>query len=414
MDLTLCIDCQRVFANSPIHDFGETVEWNVGNHGQSCVNHQTEKLIIDFSHFSSNGGPEKVYRTAIFLATAQNSGEKFLIKRSRTRLDMPAKYQIIAKGDQAVTAHTLPLRPISQDFPGKPIRVYVGVKPGARMDMTSRVLAREAERLLGVAVVVENKPGGGSSVEASLLASKKADGYTLGVISTTVLLGNHIMTKNVTYHPFNDFTYVLSYGRYNAGGVCVRKDSPFKNLPELIEHSRKNPGGLSYSSAGTGTSFHLALEYMSKQARAMFKHVSCTGGIPAMTALLGGYVDFTAGSGSHLNYVRQGIWRMLAVMMSGERDPNFPEVPTFKEFGYACPATPAGLLLLAPRDLPDPIYKKVESAFGQAAHSPEVRKALENLGMSFVFRDRRQLETELSEDYKFYAEFLQEIGLVKK
>ena len=133
-----------------------------------------------------------------------------------------------------------------------------------------------------------------------------------------------------------------------------------------------------------------------------------------MTALLGGHVDFIAGTGSHLIYVRQGIWRMLAVMMGADRDPNFPDVPIFKEFGYGCPAAPARLILLAPRDLPEPIYNKLESVFRQAAHSPELRKALEKLDMPVVFVDRSQLEAELSRDYKFYVEFIQELGLLKK
>jgi len=116
MDLTLCIRCQRVFANSPIHEFGEMVEWNVSNHGESCATHQTEKLIIDFSHFPSNGESEKFYGTSIFLATGQKSGEKFLIKRSRTRLDMPAEYEIIAKGEQAVNAYKSTALRLRRDF----------------------------------------------------------------------------------------------------------------------------------------------------------------------------------------------------------------------------------------------------------------------------------------------------------
>jgi tripartite-type tricarboxylate transporter receptor subunit TctC len=308
----------------------------------------------------------------------------------------------------------LPLQSFSQDFPSKPITLYIGYEPGAGTDITGRVLAREAEQLLGVPVVVENKPGGGSSIAAALLAKKKPDGYTLAVVSSSALLGGHIMIPKATFQPFNDFTYLLSYGTYNAGGVCVPTDSPFKTLPEFIEHARKNPGTLSYSTTGTGTNFHLALEYMAKQAGVKFKHVPFKGAGPAMTALLGRHVDFIAGSGSHLIYVRQGIWRMLAVMMGADRDPNFPDVPTFREFGYGCPAAPARLILLAPRDLPEPIYNKLESVFRQAAHSPELRKALEKLDMPVVFMDGRQLKVDLSKDYKFYSEFIQELGLLKK
>ena len=304
-----------------------------------------------------------------------------------------------------------PLPAIGQDFPSKPITIYCGFEPGATTDLTSRGLASEAERLLGVPVVVENKTGGGSSVAASLLASKKGDGYTLGVISSMALNAVHIMTRNLPYDPLKDFTFIFAYSTY-PGGVCVRNDSPFKKFSELIEHARKNPETLSYSSAGTGTSQHLATEYWAKQANVKLKHVPFKGGAPACTALIGGHVDFTAGAGSHIPYVKQGVFRMLAVTVLEERDPGFPDVPTLKEFGYKLP--PAGaLVLLTPKGLPDPVYNKLESAFRQAAYSPKFKKVLENTNMPFVFKNRRQLETEVPKDYQFYAEFLQELGLVK-
>ena len=104
---------------------------------------------------------------------------------------------------------------------------------------------------------------------------------------------------------------------------------------------------------------------------------------------------------------------MLAIMV-GERDPNFPDVPTFKEFGYGIPAAVGGPLLVAPSGLPDPIFNKLESAFRPAAQSPEVREASEKFEMPVVFVDRRQLEEELARAYKFYSEILAELGLLKK
>jgi hypothetical protein len=105
MDLTFCPLCQKVFVILPVHDFGGEVEWNLDNQEESCLEHQTERLIIDFSHFSSDGKVEGLCKVTIFLASGQTSGEKFLIKRSRTRLDMPAEYEIIARGKQAVNAY---------------------------------------------------------------------------------------------------------------------------------------------------------------------------------------------------------------------------------------------------------------------------------------------------------------------
>jgi tripartite-type tricarboxylate transporter receptor subunit TctC len=307
-----------------------------------------------------------------------------------------------------------PLRSFSQHFPSKPITLYVGYEPGAATDITARVLGSEAEPFLGVTVVVENKAGGASSVAASLLASKKADGYTLGVISSAALTTVHILTRNLAYDPLKDFTYLFSYSDYMIA-LCVRTESPFKTLPELIEHARKNPEALSYSSSGTGNSAHLFAEHLSKQANVKFKHVPFKGGAPAYTALLGGHVDFTIGSGSHIPYVKQGLWRMLVIAHQEERDPNFPDVPTWKELGYKrLPGGASAIVLLAPKNLPDLVYKKLESGFTQAAYAPKFKKVLESRDMPFVFKDRRQWETDLPRDYKLSAEFLLELGLVKK
>jgi tripartite-type tricarboxylate transporter receptor subunit TctC len=301
-----------------------------------------------------------------------------------------------------------PVVAFSQDFPDKPITVYCGFSAGATTDLTARGLCEEAQKIMGNPVIVENKPGGGATVAATLLASKKPDGYTLAVISSSALDTRHMML-NVTYDPFKDFTYILSYARY-IGGICVKSDSPYKTLQDLLEAARKRPGELTYSSSGTGATQQLAVEFLGKQAGVKFKHVPFKGGAPASTALIGGHVDFTAGAGIHRTYVEQGVFRMLALTITDKRDPEFPDVPTLKDLGYK-DVPPAIYVLLAPKGLPDPIFKKLESAFRQAAHSPEFKKLLKNLGVPFTFKDRKQLEAEIPENYKFYAGLLKEMGV---
>lgn len=297
------------------------------------------------------------------------------------------------------------------DFPTKPIIVYSGTSPGSTTYLTARALADEASKDLGVPVVVDSKPGAGYTVAATFLANQKPDGYTLGIISSAALDTRHMMLK-VSYDPFKDFTYILGYAIF-PGGICVKTDSPFKTLADLLEHARKNPGTLSYSSSGTGAAQQVAVEYLGKQTKTNFKHVPYTGGAPACTALLGGHVDFTAGSGIHLNYVKQGVFRMLAVINSGKREPDFPDVPTLQDLGYK-DAPPAAYLLLAPSGLPEAVYSKLDSAFRKAAHSQEFRSVLEKLRVPFVFKDRRQLEREFPATYQFYREFLKETGILTK
>ncbi len=309
-----------------------------------------------------------------------------------------------------IMAFLLPLQAFGQDFPRGPITLYVGYEPGASTDITARALATEAERFLGVPIVPENKPGGASSVAAALLAGKKADGYTLAVIGSSALNTVHIMS-NLSYDPFKDFTYIFSYGSYLAE-LTVRNDSPFKKLPDLIQYARDNPGKLSFASPGVGSSGHLSMEHVAKEAKVKFKHVPFKGGAPASTALLGGHVDFMGGSGSHLPYTRQGVMRTLAVTGHEKRDPKFPDVPRVEEFGYK--SMPMGsYILLAPKGLPDPIFKKIEAAFSKSAHSPELHKFLDNIDHPIDFKDRRQFEEEFPGTYKLYADFLKERDLTK-
>ncbi len=298
-----------------------------------------------------------------------------------------------------------------QSFPTKPITIYCGMEAGATTDLTARALAEAGQKELKVPVVVENKTGGGATVAATLLASKKPDGYTLGVISTSVFDVRHLMLR-VAYDPFKDFTYVLAYGVY-TGGICVKKDSPFRTLQDLLEHARKNPGVLSYSSSGIGTPQALSVDYLAKQAKVTFKHVPFKGGAPAATALIGGHVDFTAGAGIHYTYLKQDVFRMLAVTNSEERETAFPDVPTLKDLGYK-DVPPPRYQLVAPSGMPEPVFKKVEGAFNKAAHSPEFRKTLENLGVPFAFKDWRQMKTDFPANYKFYAELLKEMGIEKE
>ncbi len=304
-----------------------------------------------------------------------------------------------------------PLQVLSQDFPTGPILVYAGFEAGANTDLSARALVEEAQKELGVPVVVENKAGGGGSVVATLLAKKKPDGYTLAVITTSALDTRHIVLSPA-YNPFKDFTYILSYGT-GVGGLFVKRDSPFRNLQDLIEQARLNPGMISYSTPGPGGGQHLSAEFLAKQAKVKFKHVPFKGDAPSATAIMGGHVDFASGGGLQMNYVIQGIFRMLAVTLSEERVPEIPDTPTLKELGYKN-VPPYSYALLAPKGLPDPVYKRLDAAFRKAAHSSEFQKKLKTFKIPFVFKDRRQLEAEFPVRYQFYADFLDELGLTKK
>jgi len=194
------------------------------------------------------------------------------------------------------------LSAFGQAFPTKHINVYVGFGAGATTDLSARALGDGLEKALGVPIVVENKPGATAGVAASLIARAKPDGYTIGVVSTGVVtVRPHIF--RAPYDPLKDFTLIAQYSRY-IGAVTVRADAPYKTVDEFVAYAKSKPG-LSYSSSGTHSQQQMGVELFRQCKGLEFIHLPAKGGAEANTLLLGNHVDFTAGSGQHMAYVRQ-------------------------------------------------------------------------------------------------------------
>ena len=296
---------------------------------------------------------------------------------------------------------------LSQDFPTKPITIYNGFEAGGATDVSARAMASELERLLGVPVVVENKPGGGATVCATLVASKKPDGYTLGIGASGVIsLRPHLL--KLAYDPLKDFTPLVQFSKY-LGGLVVLNEAPYKDIQEFIEHAKRHPG-MSYSSSGMYSQAHLSTIQLATCKGLQLKHVPFKGGAPADTALLGKHVDFVASGDRSIRYLKQGVMRMLLAFNPDARDPFYPEVPTLKDLG--CRGIPAlGYLVFAPKGLPDPISKKLGGALKKVVEGSRFQKALKDLDLVYDFRERSQLEKDLPHEYEEYRLILNEVGV---
>jgi len=300
----------------------------------------------------------------------------------------------------------LPSPGFSQDYPTKPITIYCGYAAGASTDVSARALAEGAEKMLGVPVVVESKPGGGATVAAALVASKKPDGYTLGVISTGALTVRPHLLK-LSYNPLTDFTLIMQYSVY-IGGLCVLKESPLKTIDDFISYAKSHPG-LSYGSPGMYTQQHLATELFRECKGLTFKHVPTKGGAEANTALLGKHTDFVAGAGQHISFLKQGIFRLLVVYNTDQRDPNFPNVPTLKEIG--CPDAPAlGYIVVGPKGMPPAMSKKLDETFKKVAETPTFQKVLTNFDLPYDYKSQGELEKSVPLEYEAFKTSLQKLG----
>ena len=294
--------------------------------------------------------------------------------------------------------------PAFAEYPDKPITIYCGYGPGASTDVTARAIATGLEKLWGVPVVVENKPGGGTTVCAGLVATKKPDGYSLGSVSEGALATNPL-TQKVAYDPLKDFTFIAQYATY-FGSFVVRKDAPWKNIEEFIAHAKKNPG-MSYTSTGLFTRQQISAELLAQCKGLTFRHVPTKGGTEASTMLMGGHADFSTGS-SQIVYVKQGVFRLLVEVNREKR--SFPDVPTLTELG--CPdVPPSGLDIIAPKGLPPAINQKIQEAVKKITAEPEFKKVLASFDVPYDYLDGEGLEKKIRKEYAWFKDYLQKSGL---
>jgi tripartite-type tricarboxylate transporter receptor subunit TctC len=297
-----------------------------------------------------------------------------------------------------------------QVYPNKPIMIYCGYEAGATLDVTIRALARGAETLLGSPVVVENKAGGGATICATLVAKKRPDGYTLGAIASAALTVQPHLVK-VAFDPVKDFTFLCEYGSY-IYGLCVRADSPIKTIDEFIAYARAHPN-LSYGSPGTNNPPQIAVELLAQCKGLTFRHVPFKGGAPANTALLGKHLDFVAGAGQHLQYVKQGNFRLLLQLAAEKRDPSYPDIPTLLDLGCE-DARPSKYMVIAPKGVPEDVSTKLDDTFRKVAASSDFQNLLRNLNVPSIYRNKSDMDRDIPADMAWYKDFLTKVKAKKE
>jgi len=282
----------------------------------------------------------------------------------------------------------------AQNYPTKPIELWVGYGAGGSTDIPARTLADAASKVLGQPVVVVNMAGGGSAVMLGQLKNKKPDGYTIGVLSSGGILSAHL--RKVPYHPVKDFDPIMQYSVYQYG-VVVKADSPFKTMKEMIDYAKANPNKLKYSTAGVGTPQHLTMMQLGEAAKAKWIHIPFGSGNEAITALLGGHVDAAAQTTEWKAQVDAGRLRLIAILMDKKMD-AYPKVPTLKEIGYDITA-PSILAIIAPKGLSKDKVKILHDAFHKAMQDAKFKNSLKQFDIPEVYRNTEDTGKFISELY---------------
>lgn len=294
-------------------------------------------------------------------------------------------------------------------FPSRPIRLIVASSAGSEPDVLGRLVAQHMTTDLRQSVVVDNKAGAGGLIGVAAVAAAASDGYTIGLVpQATLALSPHLIAKKL-FDPLTDIT-PIGLLSISGNALMVPAQSPLKSYADLIARAKANPGKLSFGSWGEGSAGHISGEIMKKSAGVDIQHVPYKASNEALMGMLGGEVDaIFSGWGTASTQVKAGTARVLAVT-SPQRATVFPDVPNFRELGI-----PFGLNswygLIAPKNLPAPVLKRLEDSMQKVAKQPDVAARLTSMGMQPQSSTAAQLRERIHADYDIWSKQIVEVGI---
>ncbi|MGC2776536.1 MAG: tripartite tricarboxylate transporter substrate binding protein [Bradyrhizobium sp.] len=300
-------------------------------------------------------------------------------------------------------------------YPNRNITMIVPFPAGGQADLAARPVAAALERILGKAVIVDNRAGGGGgSVGNAQAARATPDGYTLLMtLSSLAVLpeADRLFDRRVAYEvsQFAPIARVLA----DPTLLAVPASAPWMNLKDFIADARKRPGEILYGSSGPYGTLHVAMEMFASSAGIKLLHVPFRGAGPALTALLGGTVQaIAAAPGTLKPQVDDGKLRVLA-NWGAERVPNFPDVPTFIELGYKDVEMYIWAGLFGQRALSSSVMTRLREAMAQAATSPEVVRTFAAVGSAVAYQDAPEFARFMDVDSARLIAAVKRIGRVE-
>lgn len=292
-------------------------------------------------------------------------------------------------------------------YPSRPITFIVPIPPGGSTDIAYRLISKGAEKYLGQPIVVDNKPGAGSTIGVAAVAASKPDGYTIGGMTHSALYVYPIL-ENLPYQPLRDLRFLLQFGDYNMS-IYVKADSPFKTLSDLIDNVKQNPKKLTYGAGGTRTLQNIIFMQVLQREKLEMNLIPFRGGPEVQQALLGAHIDVAVGDFNYPLYEAAKI-RLLSLLRD-TRSEAYPDVHILKDFGYDVPC-PLSFVIGGPKGLPDGIARKIENAYTKAMQDPEFIKGMkEDIRMSIVYRNSQEISKYINDYVDFFSKFLKGMKL---
>ena len=296
---------------------------------------------------------------------------------------------------------------VAQTYPSKPIKFVVPWSPGGATDAIARIIAQPLSKELGVAVVVDNRAGAGGNIGTAAFVREPADGYAILMATSSTNAANPHLYRKLGFDPIKDFAPVI-YVASVPNILVVPSSSPVHSVKELLELARKQPGKLTYGSAGVGASQHLAGAMFKNTAKIDILHVPYKGSGPAAVDLMAGHIDLMLDTGS-LASIKGGKLRALAVA-SDKRLAVLPDVPTFKEAGLDGMIASAWYGVMAPAKTPPEVVTKLNQAINKVLKMPDVRQRLIEMGAEIGGGTPEEFGKFAQSELKRYGDIVQMSG----
>ncbi|NML47638.1 tripartite tricarboxylate transporter substrate binding protein [Ramlibacter sp. G-1-2-2] len=289
-------------------------------------------------------------------------------------------------------------------------RIVVPFAAGGGTDQYCRLLAQELNKH-GLNVIIENKPGASGIIAADYVARSKPDGQTLLVSSLGTLANNSVLYEKLPYDPQKDFAPVTQIA-YQPAIIVGRPDLPYKNIKEMVEYAKKNPGKINRGSPGAAILTNLAPMAFEKKEGFSTTHIPFNGDSPALQALLSGNIDIDGTSiTGPLPFIKAGKMRVLGVM-DAKRLPQVPDAPTFKELGFDMEAT-LWYSLSVPAGTPKAEIDKLNKAVNLVIADPAFVEKARGIGMEPRGGTPEELSKFIKQEAERWVPVLQSLNLPK-
>ncbi len=295
-------------------------------------------------------------------------------------------------------------------YPDRPVKIIVALPVGGSVDMIARTLGQRLSAAFGQAFVVDNRAGGSGQIGMPLLAKAAADGYTLSVSPASFLTTNKSIFKTLPYDPESDFTPISRLVNQPMV-LVVNNNQKYPSVAALLAAAKAEPGKITYASSGDGSPQHLAGLMFESRTQSRLLHVPYKGGALAINDAIGGTVDaMFAVMPEAVSHVKAGKLHALGVM-SPQRSPVFPQVPTMAESGIADLSLSAWMALLAPAKMPRALVDQLNRAV-QAAFDAEIKTKLTEIGIEVSTSTPEEVQRLITADIKHHSELVKAAGLM--